>query len=386
MRVIQVLPALQVGGAERLAVNLCIYHTAQTSPACLIYDSPSSTHYEQLLSKHQIPLYTVNKRRAYDVGVFVRLFRLVRTLAPDAAHLHISGINYIFPLLPLLRLPSVYTVHNVAEHDLHARRSGRLVQYLAFRWRLGGIQPVAISEQVRVSFRDLYGWGELPVIWNGIPVAEFAPSPERRACWRVQEGFCDNDVLIVCVAGFRPQKNLELLLRAFGSLDCKSVRLLLVGAGEQEAQLRALTQELNVSERVHFLGTRSDIPEILNACDLFALSSDWEGTPMAIMEAMASGLPIVSTAVGGVPELVQHGTAGLLTPKGDERALREALSQLAADAALRQRMGNAARRFAVEHFDIRKTIEAYEQLYTQISSRRYNSARWRFHKRSSTGS
>lgn len=369
MRVVQVLPALQVGGAERLAVNLCIYHTVRTEPACLIYDPPSGTYYEQLLGKHQIPLYTVNKRRAYDVGVFVRLFRLVRTLKPVVAHLHISGINYIFPLLPLLRLPSVYTVHNVAEHDLHARRSGRLVQYLAFRWRLGGIQPVAISEQVRVSFQNLYGWGELPVIWNGIPVAEFAPSPERRARWRVQEGVCENDVLIVCVAGFRPQKNLGLLLRAFGGLKCESARLLLVGSGEQEAQLRTLTQELSVSERVHFLGMRSDIPEILNACDLFALSSDWEGTPMAIMEAMASGLPIVSTAVGGVPELVQHGTTGLLTPQGDERALSEALRQLVTDSALRQRMGNAAREFAVEHFDIRKTVDAYEQLYAQLAHR-----------------
>lgn len=366
MRIMQVLPALQIGGAERLAVNLCVYHTPRTEPVCLIYDPPSGTHYEQLLHKHRIPLYTANKRRAYDIGVFVRLFRLTRLLKPAAMHLHISGINYIFPLLPFLRLPCVYTVHNVADRDLHARRSGRLVQYLAFRWRLGGIQPVAISEQVRVSFQQLYSWGELPVIWNGIPVEGFAPSPELRARWRAQEGFCENDVLIVCVAGLRPQKNLGLLLKAFEALKNESVRLLLVGSGEQEAQLRALAQELSVGERVHFLGLRSDIPEILNACDLFALSSDWEGTPMAIMEAMASGLPIVSTAVGGVPELVQHSTTGLLTPKGDERALSEALRQLVSDPALRQAMGNAARHFAIEHFDIRKTVDAYEQLYAQL--------------------
>ncbi|MCS6922788.1 MAG: glycosyltransferase [Fimbriimonadales bacterium] len=369
LRVAHVLPALQTGGAERLAVNLCIYHTARTEPACLIYDPPSGTHYERQLEQAQIPLLSAHKRRAYDLGVFVRLLRLLRGLKLDVAHLHISGINYLFPLLPLLRLPSVYTVHSIAERDLHARCGGRLVQYLAFRYRLGGVQPVAISEQVRVSFQQLYGWGELPVIWNGIPVDEFAPSPERRTHWRTREGFTESEILIVSVAGFRPPKNLSLLVRAFARLPLAEARLLLVGSGEQEMQVRALAQELRVTTRVHFLGVRSDIPELLNACDLFVLSSDWEGTPMAIMEAMASGLPVVSTAVGGVPELVQHGTTGLLVPKGDEAALVDALCQLGSDAARRQAMGDAARRFAQKHFDVRKTVDAYEQLYAQIAHR-----------------
>lgn len=372
IRVAHIVPALQIGGAERLAVNLCLYHTARTAPACVIYDPPADTHYERQLQQARIPLVSAYKRRAYDVGVFVRLLRLLRHLQPAVAHLHISGINYVFPLLPLLRVPSVYTVHNIAERDLHARRGGRLVQYLAFRYRLGGIQPVAISEQVRVSFQQLYGWGELPVIWNGIPVAEFTPSSERRACWRAREGFSEAETLIVCIAGFRPQKNLSLLIRAFAGLSQETARLLLVGSGEQEAQLRALVRELGVAERVHFLGVRNDIPAILNACDLFALSSDWEGTPMAIMEAMASGLPVISTAVGGVPELVQHGITGLLTPPGDMAALTDALRQLVRDPALRKSMGCAARQFATEHFDIHKTVDAYEQLYAQLRSRRYN--------------
>lgn len=372
IRVVHLLPALQIGGAERLAVNLCLYHTERTAPACVIYDPPSDTHYERQLRQAQIPLVSVYKQRAYDMGVLVRLLRLLRYLKPTVVHLHISGINYAYPLLPLLRVPSVYTVHNIAERDLHARRGGRLVQYLAFRYRLGRVQPVAISEQVRVSFQQLYGWGEVPVIWNGIPVEEFTPSPERRACWRAREGFSETETLIVCIAGFRPQKNLSLLIRAFAGLSRAAARLVLVGSGEQEAQLRALAHELGVAARVHFLGVRHDIPAILNACDLFTLSSDWEGTPMAIMEAMASGLPVISTAVGGVPELVQHGITGLLTPPGDMDALRDALQQLLSDSALRESMGNAARQFAVERFDIRKTVDAYEQLYAQLRSRRYN--------------
>lgn len=372
LRVAHVLPALQVGGAERLAVNLCVYHTPQCAPACIIYDAPAHTHYEQLLHQHGIPLYSLFKGRAYDVRVFARLHRLLRQQHPHVLHLHISGINYALPMLMLLRTPAVYTIHNLARYDLHARRGGRFIQYLAFRHRLGGIQPVAISQLVARSFAQLYGGDEPPVIWNGIPVAEFEPCASRRAYWRQQMGFSEQAVLITSVAGFRPQKNLALLIRAFAPLTAlhTEAHLLLVGSGEQEPMLRTLVSEHRVEARVHFLGIRHDVMEILNASDIFALSSDWEGTPMAVMEAMASRLPIVSTAVGGVPELVEHGIAGILVPQGDVVALREALATLITQPELRHQMGEAARQFAHKQFDIRHTVEAYEQLYLQLAARR----------------
>jgi glycosyltransferase involved in cell wall biosynthesis len=108
------------------------------------------------------------------------------------------------------------------------------------------------------------------------------------------------------------------------------------------------------------------VPDILRASDVFVLSSDYEGNPLSVLEAMAAGLPVISTAVGGVPELVQHGTTGLLVPAGDACSLAEAIAQLGCDPARRAAMGNAARQTARERFDVRVMSLAYATLYQQL--------------------
>jgi glycosyltransferase involved in cell wall biosynthesis len=134
---------------------------------------------------------------------------------------------------------------------------------------------------------------------------------------------------------------------------------------------------LNIGDRVFFLGRREDVPALLGAADVFALASLWEGNPLSLMEAMAAGLPVIATTVGGVPELVQHGWHGLLCPPGDIQTLTSALLEIAQDAAARRKMGFAARQRAHERFDQRAMIRAYEDLYEKLLSadvrRRYES-------------
>ena len=111
--------------------------------------------------------------------------------------------------------------------------------------------------------------------------------------------------------------------------------------------------------------------DILRASDVFVLSSRWEGNPMSVMEAMAAGLPVVSTGVGGVPELVQHGATGLLVPAGDAHALAEAMVQIGRKATLRAAMGEVARQTALERFDVRAMSGAYANLYTRLLRSHY---------------
>jgi glycosyltransferase involved in cell wall biosynthesis len=118
-------------------------------------------------------------------------------------------------------------------------------------------------------------------------------------------------------------------------------------------------------ERVHLLGLRSDVPELLNAADVFVLSSDYEGNPLAVMEAMAAGKPVVSTAVGGVPELVEDG-CGLLVPPLDAQALSKAMSHMLENPSARKSMGEKSARRAVERFDLKVMTEAYEDLYKKL--------------------
>ena len=130
--------------------------------------------------------------------------------------------------------------------------------------------------------------------------------------------------------------------------------------------MREQVAGLGLESRVRFLGIRADVADILRASDVFVLSSRWEGNPLSVMEAMAAGLPVVSTAVGGVPELVQEGATGRLVPSEDAGALARALQALVDDPAHRAAMGAAARRHAVAHFDIRHTVRGYEQLYESL--------------------
>ena len=145
--------------------------------------------------------------------------------------------------------------------------------------------------------------------------------------------------------------------------------LLLVGGGELQDAVRAQVAGLGLQERVRFLGVRADVADILRASDVFVLSSRVEGNLMSVMEAMAAGLPVVSTAVGGVPELVREGVTGLLVPSEDAGALAQAMQALVDDPVRRQAMGAAARQHAVAHFDIRHTVRGYEQLYETLLCR-----------------
>jgi len=173
----------------------------------------------------------------------------------------------------------------------------------------------------------------------------------------------------VHVGRFAPPKNHALLVEAFAQVRADTpLYLLLVGGGELQDAVREQVAALGLESRVRFLGVRADVADILRASDMFVLSSRVEGNPLSVMEAMAAGLPVVSTAVGGVPELVREGETGLLVPSEDAGALARAVQVLVDDPVRRQAMGAAARRDAVSRFDIRHTVRGYEQLYERLLS------------------
>ena len=123
-----------------------------------------------------------------------------------------------------------------------------------------------------------------------------------------------------------------------------------------------------MASRVRFLGLRADIPEVLAACDVFVLSSEFEGNPLSVLEAMAAGLPTISTAVGGVPSLLEKGTSGILVHSGDAEGFSKAMESLLLNGNLRQSMGVAAARRARERFDVANMVRAYEAVYESLQS------------------
>jgi glycosyltransferase involved in cell wall biosynthesis len=368
IRVVQVIPAFNMGGGEWMATYLAAHLDSNRFESHLIsLHPPRQTPLEAYLQSHSVCIHSTEKRKGFDGRTYPRLIRLLRQIRPDIVHTHQPVGRYVYPAC-LLAKPKVivHTVHNIASGEIRSR-FWRWFQGWAYRF---GVLPVSIAEEVSRTFRQEYRREPFALIPNGIPTARYRENAAARADWRAQEGIGSETIVLVCVAGLRVQKNHPLLLRAYARLGDAAADTLLLLVGAPDATnpayaetLPPLAQELGVAERVRFLGARSDVPAILNAADIFVLASHYEGNPLSVMEAMAAGLPPVCTAVGGIPELIQHERTGLLVPPDDESALASALQQLIENSWLRVQMGQAAREYAQRYFDIAVMVQAYERLY-----------------------
>jgi glycosyltransferase involved in cell wall biosynthesis len=197
------------------------------------------------------------------------------------------------------------------------------------------------------------------VVLNGVDVAALGSAPGARG------GAVEDGPIVGTVARLVPEKGQQRLLEAFARLrqEHPRARLVIAGDGPLRPQLAAEARRLAVDPAVSFLGFQEQVPQVLAGLDIFALSSLTEGIPLALLEAMGSGLPVVATAVGGVPEVVVDGESGLLVPPDDAAALALALSRLARDAGLRERLGAAARRRVLERFSLSAAARAYARIY-----------------------
>lgn len=217
----------------------------------------------------------------------------------------------------------------------------------------------AVADQLIGSFhvqRD-----RVEVIHNGIPVEPFADTKGRSL------GGGDRRPTVLTVARLDAQKGLGLLLEAIASIP--DARFLLAGDGKERSALLEKAALLGVSERIAFLGHRTDVPELLAGCDLFVLPSLYEGFPLVVLEAMAAGKPVVATAVGGTPEAVVDGVTGRLVPPGDAGALASAIRNVLSDAVPRNEMGSAGRERVARLFSVEVMVESYSRAYGRALGR-----------------
>ena len=185
----------------------------------------------------------------------------------------------------------------------------------------------------------------------------------RRSARRLL-GVGTDDLVVGTVGNFTRKKDQESLLRAVARLvpDLPSLRVVLIGSGPLENDLRALAASLRIAEVTDFTGSRDDVREVLPGLDVFALSSRFEGLPIALLEALAAGVACVATSVGGVPEVLTDGEDGLLVGPGDPDALAAAIRKLLADAAFRAGMGSRAG-WRARDFRIDRAVRRIEQVY-----------------------
>ncbi|MCU1241705.1 MAG: hypothetical protein JWO71_2431 [Candidatus Acidoferrum typicum] len=365
VKVVHIVPMLSPGGAERVAVHIVRGLNRQRyEPIVISFTERLGCDLDSLLDEAGIEVRYLGKHPGFDYRIYPRLHHVLKYYRPDIVHTHLHVLRYALPFLLFLKRTSVlHTVHNLAKREIEPR--ARWIQRYALN---RGVVPVAVAQEVAVSVERLYGIQRCGVIPNGIPTSLYASPQTSRKKWRARAGFGEEDFLFVCVARFAPQKNHALLLKAFaqGPASDPKAHLVLVGEGILQEGLEEQAKNLGLANRVHFLGLRSDIPDVLGATDVFVLSSDWEGNPLSVMEAMASGLPIVSTDAGGVPTLFESGKEGFIVARGDAQALGNSMASLLRHRETRESLGRAAARRAKQNFDVSTMVQAYEELYEKL--------------------
>ena len=368
IKVVHILPMLCPGGAERVAVHIVSGLDRQRfEPMLVSLMGRRDGELDRELDRTGVEVCYLGKHLGFDYRMFSRVHGVLKECGADIIHTHLQVLRYVFPPAAFLNQVSlVHTVHNLADREIEP----------GMRWLQGyalqhGVVPVAVAEEVALSLERVYGVSKCRVIPNGIPTRCYASAKMPRWEWRAREGFSERDILFVCVARFAPQKNHALLLKAFaeGPAADQKAHLVLIGDGVLRPRLESQVEALGLSRQIHFLGLRTDIPDTLGAMDVFVLSSDFEGNPLCVMEAMASGLPIISTAVGGVPALLESGKQGLLVPPDESQILSKAMTSLLQNHEARNSWGRAAARRAKEMFDVSVMVQAYQEFYEQIFER-----------------
>lgn len=350
--IIEIIHAPQVGGAEMLALMLgeAWHRQGRSVRICCLYGRGGPL--ERTIVNKGIPCDLLDIESQAFPARWLSLFNYFRRHRPRAVHVHHMGL--LINVLPAAYLSGCKNVV-VTEHSmlylLRHPRLRRLLPLLAS----GVAKVVCVSERLRdFLIGQRVSPAKATTIYNGIDTVKFSP----------KDGARSGILTIGSVGRLVEEKDYENLLHALALLKGNGLRFesYIVGEGPLSGELRELKEKLDLSAHVHFLGGREDIPELLRSFDIYVLSSKSEGLPIALLEAMAIGLPIVATDVGGVGEVIRHDGNGLLVESGDPRALAEAIERLAGDRVLRARLGEAALSDARARYSIAATVEQYTRV------------------------
>ena len=359
LKILLCITGLEVGGAEKLLCALADQYAAaghEVKLVCLtepiiVRPKNGTISLENLAMKRN------------PIGLLVGLWRLrdvVKSFQPDIVNSHLVHANILTRLLrlftPMPRLVS--SAHNTHEGGLFRMWAYRLTDRLAD-------MSTNVSEEAVHAFeaQGAVEPGHMTAVYNGISTEEFRLDQAARIRIREELKITAETSLILAVGRLWEQKDYPSLLKAMSALkDDRSWRLAVAGDGPLRATLEALAADLEISERINWLGVRHDVPALMSACDVFVLSSACEGFGLVVAEAMACQRPVVATDCGGVREVI--GNCGSLVPPKDPVALAEAIkSALAQPAQQNEELGRAARKRIQERYSIAATAERYLAVY-----------------------
>lgn len=361
MRIVHVVQSLGLGGQERLVLHLSRELRRRGHDVSVVSLTPGGAMKGDFETPGPLHVRAIEleRREGFDALLPVRLFAELLLLRPDVVHTHNpSPMLYAVPLARALGVHAiVHTKHGANIYGPRSLHAARAVARMTTAF-------VACSDGTAVTARakEHVPPRLLRVVPNGIPLGDFDPERKDRARIRAELGIPEDAFVIGTVGRLAPEKEQALMIAAAAPLLREKVHLVLVGDGPERKALEKLRDEH--APYIHLTGVRSDVGALLSAFDVFTLTSRTEGLPLVVPEAMAAGLPVVATAVGGVPDIVPP-TVGILARAGDRDGLEEAYRRLYVDEAERNAMGQAAIVHARERFSVEAMTDRYLELYAR---------------------
>jgi len=354
IKIIHLITGLNFGGAERLLLDLARGLDSEhfeVKVATVVAGGPL----EEEFRAAGVPVRIFKKKSRIGFGVIWKIRKYLRVEAPDIVHTHLFGGDTWGRFAAILaRVPVIIsTEHNTNLDEGWAKR--KVKKFLSFFTK----KIIAISEAVQnySIVRDRISAKKIVVIRNGINLEKFSSLPEKK--------FGDPPVIGV-VGRLEEQKGHKYLFEALNLIKTIPWILWVVGDGSLKNDLEHLAKDLNLRERIIFLGARRNVPEILSKIDIVVMPSLWEGLGIAVLEAAAAGKPIVASRVGGIPEIISDGETGILVEPGNVKSLADGLEHVLLGKIDAKDMGARARKMVEEKFSVEKMIQEYEELYTEL--------------------
>ena len=370
--IVHVIHRFGVGGLENGVVNL-INHMPADRYRHAIVCLQGYTDFRKRLKQDNVEIYDMAKPDGHDLGLYVRLFRIFRQLRPAIVHTRNLSALEIQVVAALAGVRGrVHGEHGRDIYDLYGKNRKYILLRKLVRPFVG--HYIAVSKDLQNWLTDTVGVkrDRTSQIYNGVDNTRFHPAQTPREHLGPPGFFDNNSIVIGSVGRMAAVKDYANLVQAFLRLlelapaRRDRLRLFIVGDGATRATCLQLLQQQGADHRAWFPGERTDIPELMAAMDIFVLPSLGEGISNTILEAMATGLPVIATRVGGNLELVHEGTTGLLVPPADPDAMAQALFNYVCDADQRHAHGCAARDIIDCQFSVDAMVQGYLSVYDRI--------------------
>lgn len=355
MKILQVIPNLGLAGAERMLEALAIEFINEGHDVLIVslYNFHSSI--TENLENHGIVIIYFNKQIGVSLSLLKPLSKIIKAFNPDIIHTHLNALLYtsVSRLIVCSRAPLVHTIHNEAEKE-----SGKfhiILNKLLFK--ITNITPVALTSRIRDSIVKKYNLKKesVPIVLNGINIKSIH---SYKTTYDIGEVF-----KLVHVGRFADQKNHRAIVEAFAKLnkDLPNSSLTFYGEGPNVEAINSIIKEKQLYSCIHIEGVDPDVVSKLSYYDVFLLPSIFEGQPISIIEAMVVGMPILTTNVGGIPDIIQNKINGLITTP-DAESIYTGIKSLFFNKALRKKIGISAKAASI-HYSSLKMAQGYISLY-----------------------